>query len=163
MLKFSPLAQHTFPKRLIYKQGDKYTMFSTQNGNLLGCMIAKERFHGKLAAEDYEYYPKKENYISLYIVALLAKVKKQGVGRDFIKFAKNLANNKRCENRVTVFAMNNQEGSILDAPSPFYRKLGFSSAEKPGLADVDRVIKGQKPKNGDWYCTLPMYLPIKKK
>lgn len=162
MLKFTPFKSQPLPKRLIYNQGNRYNMFSTKDGKSLGHMIAEEQFYGKIAQEDYEFYPKKENYTSLYIIALLAKVKRQGVGRAFINLAKKLANNERCENRVTVFAMNNQEGSILNAPSPFYRKCGFSSAEKPGLDDVDRVIKGQKPKNGDWYCSLPMYLPVKK-
>lgn len=162
MLKFTPLKPQPFPKRLIYNQGNRYNMFSTKDGKSLGHMIAEEQFYGKIAQEDYEFYPKKENYTSLYIIALLAKVKRQGVGRAFINLAKKLANNERCENRVTVFAMNNQEGSILNAPSPFYRKCGFSSAEKPGLDDVDRVIRGQKPQNGDWYCTLSMYLPVKK-
>lgn len=162
MLKFPPLKPHSFPKSLIYKQGNRYEMFSTKDGKSLGHMIAEEQFYGKIAQEDYEYYPKMENYTSLYIIALLAKVKRQGVGHAFINFAKKLANNERCKNRVTVFAMNNQEGSILNAPSPFYRKCGFSSAEKPGLDDVDRVIRGQKPQNGDWYCSLPMYLPVNK-
>lgn len=162
MLKFTPFKPQPLPKRLIYNQGNRYNMFSTKDGKSLGHMIAEEQFYGKIAQEDYEFYPKKENYTSLYIIALLAKIKRQGVGRAFINLAKKLANNERCENRVTVFAMNNQEGSILNAPSPFYRKCGFTSSEKPGLEDVDRVIKGQKPLNGDWYCSLPMYLPVKK-
>lgn len=161
MLKFPPIKPIPLPKRLILQNGENYVMFSIENGKLLGRMIAGERFYGKIKNEDFEFYPKKENYISLYIVGLLAKVKGIGVGSEFIKFAKHLANNKRCQNRVTVFAMNNQEGSILKASSPFFRKCGFSSAEKEGLEDVDRVIKGLKPKHGDWYCSLPMYLPLK--
>ena len=90
-------------------------------------------------------------------------MKRQGVGRAFIEFAKRLANNERCQNRITLLAMNNQERNILDAPSPFYRKCGFSSAEKPGLEDVDRIIKGMRPKHGYWYTCLPMYLPVKTK
>lgn len=162
MISISPIKKQPLTNYLIHNEGNQYTMFSKKDGKLLGRMIVKERFHGKLSEEDFEYYPKKENYTSLYIVALIAKVKRHGVGRAFIELAKKLANNERCQNRVTVYAMNNQEGSILDAPSPFYRKCGFTSVEKPGLDDVDRVIKGQKPKNGDWYCSLPMYLPIKK-
>ena len=161
MIKFTPVKPLPLPNRLIYSSGERYTMFSTQTGKKLGTMIAGERKYGKIAEEDFEYYPKKENYVYLYIIGLLSNVKKQGVGRDFIKFAKHLANNKRCENRVAVFAMNNQDGNILKASSPFFRKCGFTSSEKPGLEDVDRVIKGQKPKNGDWYCSLPMYLPVK--
>ena len=163
MLKFPPLKPKPLPQRLIYKSGDRYTMFSTKDGKTLGRMIAEEKFYGKIAEEDYEFYPKKENYISLYIIALHAKIKRQGVGRAFIEFAKRLANNERCQNRITVLAMNNQERNILDAPSPFYRKCGFASAEKPGLEDVDRIIKGMRPKHGYWYTCLPMYLPVKTK
>lgn len=162
-LKFAPIKHTKLPERLIYKSSDNtYKMFSTKTGKELGRMIAQEEYYGKILKEDFEYYPQKENYFYLYIVGLLAKVKNQGVGKDFIKFAKHLANNKRCENRIAVFAMNNQDGNILKASSPFFRKCGFSSAEKEGLEDVDRVIKGLKPKHGDWYCSLPMYLPIKK-
>ena len=150
------------PERLIYQQGDRFIMFSTKTKKTLGRMIVKEEHYGKLKNEDYEFYPKKENYTALYIVGLLANVKKQGVGKAFIQLAKKLAHNERCQDRITVLAMNNQESNILNASSPFFRKLGFSSAEKPGLSDVDRVLKGEKPKNGDWYCCLPMYLPIKK-
>lgn len=163
MLKFPPIKPKPLPDRLIYKSGNRYTMFSTKDGKTLGTMIAEEKFYGKIIEEDYEFYPKKENYISLYITALHSKIKRQGVGRTFIEFAKHLANNERCQNRITLLAMNNQERNILDAPSPFYRKCGFSSAEKPGLEDVDRVLKGMRPKHGDWYCCLPMYLPVKTK
>lgn len=162
MIKFPPLAPKPVPKRFIIQNGERYTMFS-KDGKQLGYMIAGERNYGRIAQEDYEFYPKKENYTSLYIVALFSKVKRQGVGRTFVEIAKRLANNERCQNRVTVLAMNNQDGHILNASSPFFRKCGFSSAEKPGLEDADRVIKGLKPKHGDWYCCLPMYLPIKNK
>lgn len=161
MIHYPPLKMKSIPERLILQSGERYTMFSTKDGKILGRMIAGERRYGKIAEEDFEFYPKKENYIHLYIVGLLAKVKGQGVGRDFIKFAKHLANNERCQNRVTVYAMNNQEGSILKASSPFFRKCGFTSSEKPGLEDTDRVIKGLKPIHGAWYCSLPMYLPVK--
>lgn len=162
MLKFPPIKYKPIPQRLIYKNGDRYTMFSTNDGKKLGNMIVEERFYGKRKDEKYEFYPKKENYISLYITALHSLVKRQGVGRAFIKFAKHLANNERCQNRITLVAINNQEKNILDAPSPFYRKCGFLSTEKPALDDVDRVLRGMKPKNGSWYCCMPMYMPINK-
>ena len=161
MIKFPPVKPKPLPKSLIYQNGEMYNMFSTKTGKHLGRMIAGERFYGKIAEEDFEFYPNKENYVSLYIVGLLAKVKGQGVGRKFIQFAKHLANNERCQGRVTVYALNNQEGKILNASSPFFRKCGFTSSEKPGLEDTDRVIKGLKPLHGDWYCSLPMYLPVK--
>lgn len=163
MINFKRIPQSKLPERLIYKAGDKYTMFSTKTGEVLGSMVARERQYGKICNEDFEYYPKKENYTSLYIVGLLSNIKRKGIGRAFIEFAKKLADNPRCENRITVFAMNNQDGNILKASSPFFRKCGFSSAEKPGLNDCDRVIKGLRPLNGDWYCSLPMYLPVPKK
>lgn len=162
MLKFPPIKLKPFPDHVILKRGERYDMFSTRGGKHLGFMIAGERKYGKIASEDYEYYPRKENYTHLYIIGLLAKVKGQGVGTKFVNLAKKLADNVRCRNRVTVLAMNNQEGSMLKASSPFFRKLGFTSSEKPGLEDVDRVIKGQKPKHGEWYCCLPMYLPLSK-
>lgn len=163
MINLRPITKTKIPERLIYQSGDTYTMFETKTGKKLGRMIAREVKYGKIAEEDFEYYPKKENYTSLYIIGLLAYVKRKGVGRAFIEFAKKLADNPRCENRVTVFAMNNQDGNILQASSPFFRKCGFTSSEKPGLSDCDRVIKGLKPIHGDWYCSLPMYLPVKKK
>jgi len=162
-LKFPPIKPQKLPERVIYKSGENYIMFSTKTGEKLGHMIAGERFFGKAAEEDYIFYPKKENYIHLYIIGLWAKFKKQGIGKQFIELAKNLANNERCQNRVTVYAMNNQDGNILKASSPFFRKCGFTSSEKPGLEDVDRVLKGLKQKHGDWYCSLPMYLPVNQK
>ena len=150
------------PERLIYNSGDTYIMYSRKNNKVLGRMIAYEKNYTTIAKEDYEFYPNLENYTSLYILALWAKDKRQGVGKTFLNFAKHLADNPRCKKRITLLAMNNQDGNILNAPSPFYRKCGYTSAETEGLEDVDRVLRKQRPLHGEWYCCLPMYLPLPK-
>ena len=68
MLKFPPIKYKPIPQRLIYKNGDRYTMFSTNDGKKLVNMIVEERFYGKRKDEKYEFYPKKEKIKRIFIL-----------------------------------------------------------------------------------------------
>ena len=154
--KFKPL-----PEYLIYnspKAPDTYKMFSTKTGRYVGIMVARPEL-----VKESGIYPNKKNFWAYYVVGLQAKIKEQGIGKIFDKFLKNLANNdERCQGRIWLRAFNNIEPSGR-ASSPWWYKQGYRGCDKSAQADLERVLRGQRPKYGDWYRDMDMYLPIKKK
>ena len=148
------------PKRIIYQSQvspDTYKMFSTKTGKLEGMMIARPEL-----VEDAGIYPKKKKFWAYYVVGLHAQVKEQGVGKTFCNFLKNLANNdKKCQGRIWLRAFNNMETNGR-ASSTWWYKQGFIGCDKKAQSDLERVLHRQKPKYGDWYMDMDMYLPEKK-
>lgn len=155
------------PERLIYQSPscpDTYRMFSTKTGKYEGMMIARPEF-----VKESGKYPKMKNYWAYYVVGLHAKVKEQGVGKAFVKFLKNLAKkDERCQGRIWLRAFNNMEPEsynnidpIRRASSTWWYKHGFVGCDKRAQADLERVLHRQKPKYGDWYMDMDMYLPVK--
>ena len=147
------------PERLIYQSQsspDTYKMFSTKTGKLEGMMIARPEF-----VTESGIYPKMKNYWAYYVVGLHAKVKEQGVGKAFATFLKNLAQkDERCQGRIWLRAFNNMEPQGR-ASSTWWHKQGFVGCDKKAQADLERVIHRQKPRYGDWYMDMDMYLPVK--
>ena len=148
------------PERLIYQSQvspDTYKMFSTKTGKIEGMMIARPEF-----VEESGIYPKKKNFWAYYVVGLHAKVKEQGVGKAFCDFLKNLAQkDKKCQGRIWLRAFNNMEQQGR-ASSTWWYKQGFLGCDKKAQGDLERVMHRQKPKYGDWYMDMDMYLPEKK-
>ncbi len=147
------------PEHVIYQipsRPDTYKMVSVKTGKYEGMMIARPEF-----VEESGIYPKKRNFWSYYVVGLQAKVKEQGVGKAFCKFLKNLANkDEKCKGRIWLRAFNNMEPSGR-ASSTWWFKQGFIGCDKQAQADLERVLHHQKPKYGDWYRDMDMYLPVK--
>lgn len=149
------------PEYLIYnspKAPDTYKMFSTKTNKYVGIMVARPEI-----VEEKGIYPGMKNFWAYYVVGLQAKVKEQGVGKAFINFLKKKANkDERCQGRIWLRAFNNIEPSGR-ASSTWWVKQGFRGCDKEAQADLERVLRGQKPRYGDWYRDMDMYLPVKNK
>ncbi len=146
------------PEHIIYQVApDTYKMASTKTGKYEGMMIARPEF-----VEESGIYPKMKNFWAYYVVGLHAKEKCKGVGKRFDKFLKNLAkNDERCQGRIWLRAFNNMEPTGR-ASSTWWYARGYRGCDKAAQSDLERVMRGQKPKYGDWYRDMDMYLPIKK-
>lgn len=157
--KFKPLPEH-----VIYnspKAPDTYKMFSTKTGKYEGIMIARPEF-----VEESRIYPNKKNFWAYYVVGLDAKIKNIGVGKLFEKFLRHLAQkDERCQGRIWLRAFNNLSEHGVDekgrASSMWWYKQGYRGCDKEAQADLERVLRRQPPKYGDWYRDMDMYLPIK--
>ena len=146
------------PEHLIYfnRKNNNYTMFSTNTGEILGKMSARpEYIYGNKI-----YYPELAGYSSLYITSLKAEKRKQGIGREFINFARLESIRRGCEGRVHLIADNvTKEPDNL--PYVAYRKMGLDSQQKWAITSIDRYIKTGETlplliKRG-----LAMFLPVK--
>lgn len=146
------------PKHLIYfnRKLSHYTMFSTETGKVVGKMCARpEYIYG-----DKIYYPNMHGYSSLYIHSLKANIRKQGIGREFIKLAQRESVRRGCEGRVHLIA-DNVTGESDNLPYVAYRKMGFDSQQKWAIASIDRYIKTGDSMPKLLQKRLAMYLPVK--
>lgn len=126
------------------------------------CASPKGNYLGRIAVvpetvnEYVTFYPNKSNYKSLSIDFIKTEVQGQGVGSFLIEFIKNLSKKLGCEGRVHVIAGNYDK--TTPPPQIFFRKQGFSTANKKHLDIIDEAIK-----TGNYNCNLgstPMYLEI---
>ncbi len=132
-----PLKLLKLPARLIYKAGTKnvkYNMFSTKTGEHLGYMRAET-----FTLNTKDFYPVEKPTKSLYINKLEAFKKREGVGTDFINFAKHLSKESGAEGRIHLIAYN--ADSIANPPQKFYRKLGFTCKKPEDNKAIDDAIK----------------------
>lgn len=148
------------PDHLIYqvpKRPDTYKMFSTKTGKYEGIMVARPEY-----ITESGIYPKKKNFWAYYVVGLQAKVKEQGIGKAFEKFLRNLAkNDEKCQGRIWLRAFNNIEPQGRPSSTWWYKR-GYVGCDKQAQSDLERVLHHQKPKYGDWYRDMDMYLPENK-
>lgn len=148
------------PEHVIYKlptRPDTYKMFSGKTGKYEGIMVARPEF-----VKESGIYPKKKNFWAYYVVGLHAKIKEQGVGKAFEKFLRNLAQKDgKCQGRIWLRAFNNIEPQGR-ASATWWHKRGYIGCDKSAQADLERVLHRQKPKYGDWYRDMDMYLPENK-
>lgn len=126
------------PPRLIYEfsSGNKYNMFSTKTGELLGYMEAN------VAPLTREFYPLSKPAKSLYINKLEAYKKGEKVGTEFINFAKFLSKRDGGEGRIHLIAYNADK--ISYPPHKFYRKLGFTCQKAEETKAIDYAIKNNE-------------------
>lgn len=126
------------PQRLIYKAVGKsatqYNMFSTKTGEFLGFMQAE-----KVLLKNSDFYPITNPVYSLYINKLEAFKKGEGVGSDFINFAKHLSRESGAEGRVHCIAYNAKDP--YTPPQKFYRKLGFTCKKPEDTKIIDEAIQ----------------------
>lgn len=126
------------PQRLIYKAVGKSStqcnMFSTKTGEFLGFMRVK-----KVLLKNSDFYPITNPVYSLYINKLEAFKKGEGVGSDFINFAKYLSKKSGAEGRLHVVAYNPKEP--FSSPQKFYRKLGFTCKKPEDTKIIDEAIQ----------------------
>ena len=126
------------PQRLIYKADGKTStqcnMFSTKTGEFLGFMRVK-----KVLLKNSDFYPITNPVYSLYINKLEAFKKGEGVGSDFINFAKYLSKKSGAEGRLHVVAYNPKEP--CSSPQKFYRKLGFTCKKPEDTKIIDEAIQ----------------------
>lgn len=150
--------QKTLPKHLIYfnRKLSNYTMFSTENGEILGKMSARPEY----IYSDKIYYPNEQGYSSLYINSLKANKRRQGIGREFIELARRESVRRGCEGRVHLIA-DNVTGESDNLPYVAYRKMGFDSQQKWAIASIDRYIKTGDTMPKLLQKGLAMYLPVK--
>lgn len=148
------------PEHLIYnspKAPDTYKMFSTKTGKYEGIMIARPEF-----IKEKGIYPKKKNFWAYYVVGLQAKIKEQGVGKAFEQFLRNLAKkDERCEGRIWLRAFNNIEPGGRPSSTWWYKR-GYRGCDPKAQEDLERYMRHQKTKYGDWYMDMDMYLPENK-
>jgi len=161
-MKFPPLKQSikTLPERLIYKSSeDTYKLFSTKTGKYEGMLIARPEF-----VTESGIYPKMKNFWSYYVVHIHAEKKCCGAGKYLERFTRNLSkNDERCEGRVWLRAFNNYEANGAGrASSTWWHARGYKGCDKAAQKDLERVLNHQKPKFGDWYRDMDMYLPAGK-
>ena len=145
------------PKFRIYKSGEEtFRMYSNDGDKYVGIMLARPEF-----VTEKGIYPNMKNFWAYYVVGLDAKVKYQGVGKAFNDLLKKLSKeDERCEGRVYLRAFNNIEPSGRPSSTWWYAR-GYRGCDKRAQEDLDRVRMGIKPKSGDWYRDMDMYLPIK--
>ena len=154
LLKYPPLKPKQLPDRLIYKSGDTYRMLSTKDGKILGIMVARPEF-----VTEKGIYPKLKNFWAYYVVGLQAKVRGQGVGKGFEKFLREIAkDDEKCQGRIYIRAFNNIDANHK-ASSTWWHARGYKGCDKAAQGDLERVLRGQKPRYGDWYMDMDMYLP----
>lgn len=159
-LKYSPVKPQKLPERLIYKLSeDTYKLFSTKTGRYEGMVIARPEF-----VKESGIYPKMKNFWSYYVVHIHAEQKGNGAGKYLEKFVRNLSKkDERCQGRVWLRAFNNYEANGRGrASSTWWSARGYKGCDKAAQADLERVLKHQKPKHGDWYMDMDMYLPPEK-
>lgn len=129
-----------------------YHYCASNKGNYLGrVVVAPETVN-----EFVTFYPGKSNYKSLSIDFIKSDILGKGVGKFLIDFVKDLSHKLGCEGRVHVIAGN--FGQKTTPPQIFFRKQGFTTANKKHLDIIDQAIK-----TGDYNCSLgstPMYLEI---
>lgn len=145
------------PERLIFEPvKGTYKMINLKTGKVDGTMVARPDF-----VKESGIYPKMKNFWAYYVVGLHAKVKEQGVGKSFEKFLRTLAKkDERCEGRIWLRAFNNINPSGR-ASSTWWAQRGYKCCDKTAQNELDRIMRGQKPKYGDWYRDMDMYLPTK--
>ncbi len=127
------------PPRLIYRFSsmDKFNMFSTKTGELLGHMQAN------VVPLTKDFYPITKPTKSLYLNKLEAYKKGQKIGTDFIKFGKYLSKTEGGEGRIHLIAYNAEK--ISEPPHKFYRKLGFACHKPEDTKIIDEAIKNNQP------------------
>lgn len=145
------------PERLIFPTfNDQFIMFSPKTGKQLGIM----RAYLTSWPAGKSYYPEiKKDYKCIYIDGLIVNEKLKGVGRDFIKFAKNWSKNSKAEGKINILAWCLDDSKTC--PQVFYHKMGFTTANKKHLAEIMRLEKigTKQPKLfGDWNIATNMYL-----
>ncbi|MCM1266092.1 MAG: hypothetical protein NC200_07825 [Candidatus Gastranaerophilales bacterium] len=156
-LKYPPIPPKKLPDRLIYRSGDTFKMFSLKEGKQLGIMVARPDF-----VTESGIYPKKKNFWAYYVVGLQAKVRGQGVGKDFEKLLRKIAkDDEKCQGRIYLRAYNNIDADHK-ASSTWWHARGYRGCDKNAQNDLERVLRHQKPKYGAWYMDMEMYLPPEK-
>ncbi len=130
------------PARLIYKAEKdgqaKYNMFSTKTCEFLGYMKAET-----VTLMTKDFYPVDKPTKSLYINKLEAFKKREGVGTEFINFAKHLSKEQGAGGRIHLIAYNAE--SRANPPQKFYRKLGFTCKKQEDNIAIDEAIKNNTP------------------
>ena len=153
-LKYPPISPKKIPERLIIQSGETYRMISLKTGKVDGIMIARPDF-----VDEKGIYPNKKNFWAYYVVALMAKTRQTGVGKAFEKFIRNKSKaDPRCQGRVYLRAFNNIDPDHR-ASSTWWYARGYKGCDSKAHEDLERVLKHQKPKYGDWYMDMYMYLP----
>lgn len=156
-LKFPPLKAKKLPESLIYESGDTIRLFSTKTGKTQGIMIARPDF-----VTESGVYPRLKNFWAYYIVGLEAKERGKGVGKTLEKYVREKAKaDPRCKGRIYLRAFNNIDANHR-ASSTWWHARGYKGCDKLAQADLERVLKGQRTKYGDWYMDMDMYLPVEK-
>ena len=155
MLCMKPIKN--LPEHLIYsspKAPDTYRMFSTKTGKYEGMLIARPQL-----VEKSGVYPKKKNFWAYYVIGLTAKIKEQGVGKALEKFLRTLAKkDERCQGRIWLRAFNNQDPHGR-ASSTWWYQRGYRCCDPKAQEELDRYMRGQRTRYGDWYRDMDMYLP----
>ena len=108
---------------------DFYKMFTTKNPRVVGIMSAD---NSKIGQKDY-----------YHILFLFIKEQRQGYGKDFIDFAKNISKEKGCDGRLFLLADKEVYGA-KKPPHIFYRKQGFTTNDKKYLKYIDKFIRENK-------------------
>ncbi len=125
----TPIKPRKIPQNLIYnpKGTDLYKLINLKNGSVIGQMVA---------------YPSINK--DVYIASLaIYRERRQGFGKMFLDFAKNMSKKCGFEGRMSVYAST----LALDPHNPphiFYRKYGFVSEDKEMLNKIDKCIKNRK-------------------
>lgn len=136
------------PQNLIYQipNTNLYRIFRKNEGQMLGEMIA---------------YPIENN---IFIESLIIyRNRREGLGRTFLDFAKNLSKKYGFKGRMSLEA-----GTLsvdpFNPPHIFYRKYGFSVPDKKLLKTIDEHISQNKQLD---YLKTPLtimyYNPTKQK
>ncbi len=132
-----PFPKQKIPQSLIFnpRGSDSYRMFNTKNGNLIGEMVA---------------YPSVKQDVFIDRL-LIYKDRRNGYGKNFLNFAKNMSKNFGFEGRMSVCAGTLAEDPF-NPPHIFYRKYGFTSDNKKLLKMIDQHMNKNKQLN---YRTMP--------
>ena len=150
--------QKTLPKYLIYfdRKKDNYTLLSSSSGQILGKMNARPEY----IFDKHTYYPNLRGYSSLYIGSLKSEIRRHGIGRTLINFAKLESVRRGCEGRIHLIAKNVTKEQD-NPPIVAYRKMGFDSQYRWAIANADRYIKTGIEQSTMSNTSIPMYLPVK--
>ena len=131
------------PDVLIYNpQGTNlYRMISTKEKKLVGQMIAHPNINHQIEIAE------------LYVFR-----RRQGFGKKFLDFARNLSRKHGYEGHMIL----NASRTPYDPHNPphiFYRKYGFTSDNKKMIKKIDNYIKKKKQLNAYQTPSLIMYYP----
>lgn len=138
-MNFTPIKPIKLPNRLIYTAGKEHHIFSTKNGDVLGCIKFNSiRDFGNKFGEDM-------NNKSLYINDLFVckRHRRKGVGSNLIKFAQNISMRNGANGNLHLVAYNIEHPG--QPPHKFYRKLNFTTGSKEYDAIIDDAIKNNEP------------------
>lgn len=125
----APIKPRKIPQNLIYnpKGTDSYKLINLKKGSVIGEMVA---------------YPSINQDIYIDSLAIY-KERRQGFGKIFLDFAKNMSKKYGYNGRMSV----NAATISLDPFNPphiFYRKYGFVPENKKLLKHIDKHIRKGK-------------------